>query len=421
MIIRELLKPAKKNLVLVLVFAASLGVVQMQAVWLFQKFETTSGRITHIIQSLSLPAAKTANLLTTLFVIILCSVVYGFERNPPRWRPISDRPGAMETFRSYAVTTCWVLFFGAALIAILGGIQKAIEDPGQFVPGQAFLLILVSIGKVPLVRKIGLRRAVQPIDIVLYTIMFVVTLFNSRFLGAFALLQLAVIYHYRRKEASLGVIVGIGAALVGIFVFFGLYRDYAVVKYTTGGATSLEYVERSVTNGDALDWLYSKDVEGFVGLVGILTYESDQGKLDHDYGMSNLQLFTQLVPANLRTDANLPFKSLSDTFEKSYPYRGTIVPSGLEASYAHFGIFGPLLLAVGLGYLIMLMHRLLLETQEASVPASLVSVHLMSLVREMLWTTSFFILGDLFAVFCYHKIVAFAASQVPTPLEHVEA
>jgi len=85
------------------------------------------------------------------------------------------------------------------------------------------------------------------------------------------------------------------------------------------------------------------------------------------------------------------------------------VPSGLEAAYAHLGAVGVALLGLLLGFLVVYVHRVLIESNEAAVTASFVSVHLLSMVREMMWTAAFFALGEMLVVWCYQKILAMTA------------
>ncbi len=411
MVIRELRKSEAKNLLLILVTTTILALVQMQTLWMFLKFETVSGRITHINQTISLAAAKNANVFVMLFVIAYCAVAYrvdclsNFKRNDVAIE------GPVEAQLTYAAIAVWVLVGGFLLTALAGGIVAAISNPGQSIAGQTFLLILVSIGKVPLARKIALRRAITVPDVVLYGTTFSLLLINSRFLAAYSVVQLALVFHYRRKEASPKIILGLGAALVTIFIVFGLYRETAYARSIAPGFDTTSYIQKSVSSGDAFDWFYAKNVEGFAGLAGIMTFESDTGGINHDYGYSNLQLVNQLIPNNLRTDPDLPFQAFSEELRKAYPYHGSVVPSGLEASYAHFGVVGIIALGLLLGYLVMQIHRLLLAANESAVTASLVSVHVLSLVREMFVTATFFALGEIFIVVCYHKVLECTANQ----------
>jgi hypothetical protein len=415
MIVRELRKPAGKNLLMILVAATMIGLVQIQIVWLFFAFDSVPGRVTHLLQSISLEAAKSANLLATLFVICFCSLTYRLDTTRPTTRNDQIATGRAETTLTYSVAMVWVLGAGAALAALAGGISSALEKPGQAVAGQTLFLILVSLGKIPLARKIALRRSVNALDVILYTAAFSLLLFNSRFLAAYAVLQLAMIFHYRRKEASTGVIVGLGAALMAIFVVFGLYREAAYARIYTPGFSTTEFIESNFTSGEAFNWFYAKNVEGFVGLAGIITYESDKGSLDHDYGVSNLLLLGQLLPNSIRTDPDLPFNDLAEGVRSAYPYNGSVVPSGLEASYAHFGPIGVIGLGFLLGYLVVKIHRILLETSESAVTASLVSVHVLSLIREMIATAVFFALGEIFIVACYHKLLDLTAKPFSIP------
>jgi hypothetical protein len=269
------------------------------------------------------------------------------------------------------------------------------NQPGQAVGGQTMLLIALSVGKLPLLYKLSHRQPVLYIDIALFAITFLLTLFNSRFLASFILIQLLLTYNYAVREVPRKIMLYAALALVLIFIGYGLYRDNAALNTDLNLAERVVLIiDRFSSDENPVNWFYRTNVEGFAGLAGLLTYEEQIGGISHDFGLSNLTLITQLVPNALRNNPDLPFGAFANFFGDLYPYSGSVVPSGIENAYAHFGVIGLWALGVALGYLTRHLHYQLRLPTPHRLLWALLSVQMFNLIRGTFRNALFYGLAD---------------------------
>ncbi|MTJ19188.1 hypothetical protein [Dolichospermum sp. UHCC 0299] len=418
LIIRELVQNRNRNLYVVFTSVTMLTLVQGQAWWLLSQFQNGDSDIVHLYQLLSLESTRLANLYAGLCTISLFITYTWMARHKFKNKGFLNSGVVVFSIKntnslvSYIVIALWVTVFGGILILLLGGLQAAIDNPGNSVGGQTFLLIGVSLGKMPLLYKLSLKQRLNRVDILTFGFTFLLTLINSRFLATFMLVQVLLIFNYCWKQIPRRWIIASGFVFIFIFIIYGLYRDNSAINYNLSLFERLEEISSRLNQQDSpIEWFYRTNVEVFAGLAGILTYENNVGGINSDFGLSNLSLFTQFIPNMIRNDPYL-VGPLTDFLKSLYPYpEGSVVPSGLETFYAHFGVFGLILLGILLGYLSYFLHMKMLYQNDDTLKVSLLSVQLINIVRTMLSNVLFFGLADWTMLFAYRLILNFGKKQ----------
>ena len=417
---KELFRPRGRNLYAILISATMLLLVQGQAWWMLDQFEENSmDHIQHLFQSVSLHGARLANVYTGLTVLCfgLTYAILTVRQYPVIARvSVQMRYGA-NSGMSYVLVTIWTVVAGALLLGSAGGLEAALTKPGQNLSsGVAMWLMMSSLSKLPLLHGVASRQRIRWLDYILFGLTLFLFILNSRFLTTFIILQCALLRNYCWREVPRRVWVGIIFVLVIIVFVFGTYRDF------TGQLDKLDRIdpealqEFMVSRGNIsvlVDWFYQTNVEGFSGLAGLLTYEEEQNGIAHDYGLSNLAVIPQFIPYGLRNDPSLPFGKSQETLRSLYPYNGSVVPSGLENAYAHFGLLGMLGLGVLLGYLAHWLHMQLLNPSADRLKIALVSVHSLELVRGSFYLALFYALSELIMLLVFRLILSVSKALTP--------
>ena len=422
-VVRELIQSRNRNLYAIFISVTILVLVQGQSWWLLSQFEKGSSNIVHLYQFVSLESTRLANLYTGLFTVTLAITYtcYTWISRSKSKKSLLLKPDIVvlkiehnNSTLSDIVILTWVVLFGIILVVLLGGLQEAIDSPGNSVGGQTVLLIAVSLGKIPLLKKLALKQRPKILDILIFGFTFLLTLINSRFLATFMLVQVMLIFNYCWKQIPRRWIISSSFIFIFIFIIYGLYRDNSVTNYGLDLFERLKGVSNRFDVGEsAVDWFYRTNVEGFVGLAGILTYENQVGGINHDFGLSNLTIFVQLIPNAIRNDQYL-VAPLANFLRSLYPYpegKGSVVSPGLETAYAHFGLFGIIFLGFSLGYLAYFLHRMMLEQKQDRLLLGLLSIHSVNIVRTMFSYVLFFGLADWIILLVYRIILNFGKKQ----------
>ncbi|GAC1304802.1 MAG: hypothetical protein NVSMB24_12790 [Mucilaginibacter sp.] len=405
-IVSEILRKKHRNLFAIFVSATLLILVQGQAWWVFKQFESLKvTRLDVVINTFTIDNAHTANCYYTICILCFAFAVILFRRL--RWskfkKQISAVPKAHSSVASYLFVGIWTLMMSALLIAQVGGINSAITKPGQNVGGQTVFLLAIGIAKWPLILKIINRQKINVFDLLLFSIAILITLFNSRFLTAFALLQLFVVINYCRKEISRKVIFMMIVPAIIIFFIFGLYRDFAYRFGTVGASEAASQFTRAGDEFNVLDWFYRDNVEGFTGVAGIINNREQNGDFQYDFGISEFAVFMDYIPNSIRNDPNGSFVGISKYFEKSKPYSGSVVPSGFEQAFGHLGLSGMVIYSLVLGTLIPYFHYNVRQHGLIRIVCLLLSVHLLSGVRASIFgSIMFFGVADLITFGLYN-------------------
>jgi hypothetical protein len=420
--ISEIRRATDRNLIALLVVGALLVLVQGQEWWVLAKLETAS-YVQHLYQLITLDGDRLANLSVTLAVGAF-AVVYLVNRRRPAPEPDgrSKAPAAATERVPYVLLSCWTLAAAALLLASSGGLAELVGAPNRIEAGQAGELMGLGVAKLPLLDAVACGRRPRPYALVLFGLVIALTLLKSRFLAIFVLLQLAVIWNYRRAELSRRWLAPLAATGALMLVGFGLYRD--LVSYFPAGtpldSLTIQRFSAERTAGGLADWFYGLNVEGFAGFAGIVTYTLLNGTIAHDYGLSTLRFVTQLLPNSWRTDPGLPFMGISQTLEHAYPYHGSVVSPGFELAFGHFGLIGVVALGGVLGYLCRRFHGSLQTGHGDRLLAGLLSVQPLQIVRGTFVTVLVFGLGDIVGLRLYRAMAeieagATAPRSLPAP------
>src|SRR5437764_4941756 len=90
----------------------------------------------------------------------------------------------------------------ALLLTTLGGASEVVGQIGHIVGGQAAALMALAVGKLPLLDAVAARRRPGPFHLALFAVVLLVTMLSSRFLALFMLLQVGMVWNYRRAETG---------------------------------------------------------------------------------------------------------------------------------------------------------------------------------------------------------------------------
>lgn len=417
--VRELLKRKNRNIFAILIPVTMLVLVQGQAWWMFHQFEQSGvADLTHLYQNISILGARLANAYLGVWVLGFCGGYFFFI---PRsvWHKKNGFYCSLRVHQKppsivYFLVGVFILVAGGLFVYMAGGLLAILNKPGFGVAGATSLAIFVGLGKLPLLQKMAWRQRLNGWDRVLFLLSLAFILFNSRFLTAFIFLQVIILFNYCYHAISRRTWVWVAVALIGIFILFGLYRDYG---WRVEGQMSREGIQEyfaSYTDNTPLQWFYSKNVEGFSGLAGLVTYEQDQGGIVHDWGLSNLSIFTQLLPNHIRNDLTLPFAGWANYLRSLYPFNGSVVPSGVQDAYAHAGILGLMLFGILLGWLTRWLHAHMLNPGSDRLKIGLLSVYALHLIRGNFVMVMFFALFEL-ALLWFYRIILSTVNKLFMP------
>jgi oligosaccharide repeat unit polymerase len=312
-----------------------------------------------------------------------------------------------------------VLVFGWMVISTVGGVEAAITRPGMsMVHGVVMYMIFTSLGKIPSLHNIALDKKNNWLAGSLFLFVTLIFLFNSRFLTVFVLLQMIILFHYCRREISKTILLSSAAICFLIIIVFGLYRDLGSSVNISEVDNIYSALSAHVDQRNIWDWFYGINIEGFTGLAGLLTFEAGRGGISHDLGISNISVIFQFIPSSLRFSETLPFNDMREFFGSMYPGTGSIVSSGMENSYAHFGLLGVIGLGILLGYLMQWLHVQMLNQKTNRLLIALISVHALQLIRGSFYNALFFGLSEVIVLFIfillqrYFNMAEFAARAV---------
>ncbi|MEO6454286.1 MAG: hypothetical protein ABIN97_09450 [Ginsengibacter sp.] len=408
-IIREILLKSDRNLFAILVPATILILVQGQAWWILGQFETMDvAKIDVVNNSFSLDMARKANLYYGICTIFYVSTFQLFRKI--RWFDKShntfQHPNHGTSILSYLFIAVWTLIIASLLFSKAGGLDTALTKPGQLIEGQTVFILALGIAKLPLIVKLNSGSKIVILDFLFFGAALVITLFNSRFLTAFALLQLLIVINYRRKEISRRTIFMLIVPAIVVFFVFGIYRDFAYRFGTVGIKEAINtFIDPSI-EFNILDWFYRNNIEGFSGLAGILYFQKENLNFQYDFGLSELGNIFNYIPNSIRNDPNLLFAENVSVLKESFPYKGSVVPGGFELAYGHFGLPGMILYSFILGILTPFLHSQLRKKNPGDLPILLVSVQLLNGIRLSLFgAIIFFGLADVITLWMYRLLL----------------
>ena len=114
----------------------------------------------------------------------------------------------------------------------------------------------------------------------------------------------------------------------------------------------------------------------------------------------------------MRAHPALPFATIADQLATLYPYRGSVVNSGLQDAYAHFGVPGVIGLGGALGMTAHVLHTAMSDPSRDRLLLGLLSVHTLQLVRGSFFNALFFGISEVLVLKGLPLLVRWAGSAV---------
>jgi len=408
-IVREYLRPYQRNLFVLLIAGTFFILVSGQAWWMLDRLcSNDMAGMTHLYQYVSISGARTANFYVGLAVLAFAFSYFIKDRRRSYIANVSPDiiKHSIINKKTYIYIYVCVIVVAILLTESAGGFYTSITNPGlNFSYGVTMFLILLSIGKFPILQKIAYKQQINLADASLFVLVFFFTLINARMNAIFIFLQLIILVNYCGREFSRRSLLMAPLFVFTIFIVFGLYREFSsrggFVAAELDSSFFVDYLDISMV----IEWFYALNVEGFAGLAGLLTHEEYTARgIDHDFGISNFVFITQFIPGVLRTDQSLPFYHFSEFLRSIYPYKdGSVISPGIEIAYSNYGILGVILLGGLLGFLSQFLHMTMIKRKRRFIYA-LVSVQSLNLIRGPFSNAIFFALSEI-VMFLVYKLL----------------
>jgi len=392
---RELSRCGAKNVIAILLFTAHLVLVEGQAIYVLSDLAATGEPVFYADNVIRLQSFTLANITLTASVVVICISYYLAGRRSPLAR--TSRWGEpRETLFSYIVVIGLALTAGCLLIQKLGGFGRFYYSMGVMIGGQVFLMTLLSIGKLPLFHKMVSRRSANPVDWLLFSIVALLIMWNSRGTAVFIILQYSILNYFSQgpNRNLAKVLLKAGVVVCLVVMVYGGIRDFVTPRGTFDGLAEYYFVASGADRPKVLamgDLFYRFMISTFTGLAGILNTYVESGA-DHDFGITNLFLFTHLIPHSLR------IAMLQDVEDWLVSFRlisGSVVLGGYESWFVHLGFPGILIFSIALGTLPRWLHNRLVSDRADRLRYGLLSVYVLNLLLAPLWTVTLWILADL--------------------------
>jgi hypothetical protein len=250
-------------------------------------------------------------------------------------------------FNIYYNVLNWVFFFIIVYLVIkLVGFSNIIEDSRPGAPGNTFLLILLSICNYPLYFKVSKKSKIKLNELLLFTLTIIFTFFFSRLIASFHLLILFfLIINSILKYEYIKILKFKFRFIVSLFIFFilfitiGIIRDlqnFAILKSMKFTDSTIYLFNHKELLLEVVNRIYKVGIEGVSGLSGALTQFLDTYTIKLDFGISAIGGFFNLIPSFFRSYLG----DIIGIITSFYWYNGSIVGSGLEATFVHFSFIG---------------------------------------------------------------------------------
>jgi hypothetical protein len=364
------------------VIASYIILVQFQSLWLHYEFgDDVFSIITIVGNKFSYDSYFKTNILFFFAVVLFALTVVSVDKFRLFENYLNSRYKYFIPFFAYLFVVCWFFVFSALLINKIGGIEDAVNNPGQMIEGQTVFILMLSLAKWPLLFKLNFNYKIKFIDFILFFSYFVLILFNSRFLASFSVVQLILVYHYRVKPIKIKYLVFVAIPFFFIFIVFGIYRDFSYRFETVGILEAISQYDNVKDDFSITHWFFTGNVEAFTGTAGIIHLSDNSINFKIDYGLSELSNLFNFIPNKLRNSPNSLIKELNASISSVYPYKGgSVVPSGLETSFGHLSYLGFFLYNILISILPVYFHKGIIANK-SNFFLLFLSVHLLNSVR----------------------------------------
>lgn len=305
------------------------------------------------------------HLISSIYLVYCMFIFYIYEylykkRNAQRellnlkklnFKKLSER-NIKFSWIYYAVN--WGMFFLFSLsMVLLVGLNDIVDSSRPSASGSTFFLIGLSLCVYPFIIKIISNAALTWKETTLFIITFLFTLLFSRMVAIFHLMLVLVTGYYsgyNRYRVPLKkykkYFLFIPLILIVFFFGYGTWRHLKNFEAAQGLSIGdlISYAQQHPENTlFSIDVNYKLGIEGISGLSGIMTQFVEKPVVKLDWGLSALNGFIVLIPSFIRG----PFLNILDG---AYWYNGSIVGSGIEASFVHFSFLGLLVYPIFLGW-----------------------------------------------------------------------
>ena len=370
------------NFLLIFVVVSYIILVQFQSLWLHYEFDgDIHSNITIVGNKFSYDSYFKTNILFFFAVVVFSLTVILTDKLRLYKNCFHLCNNYIIPFFAYFFVICWFLLFSVLLINKIGGIETAVNNPGQMIEGQTVFILMLSLAKWPLLLKLNFKSKLNIFDFTLFFSYFTLVLFNSRFLASFAIVQLVLVYHYRVQPIKIKNLVFVAIPFFFIFIVFGVYRDFSYRFETVGFLEASTQYDIVKDDFSITDWFFTGNVEAFTGTAGIIHFSDNNINFKIDYGLSEFSNLLNFIPNKLRNSPNSLIKELNTFFTSAYPYKGgSVVPSGLETSFGHLSYFGFFLYNILIAFLPVFFHKGIIA-KKSKLLLLILSVHLLNSVR----------------------------------------
>ncbi|MDB5002308.1 MAG: Membrane protein [Mucilaginibacter sp.] len=293
------------------------------------------------------------HLISSFFIFYCMVIFYLFEYLYKKRRPSKNifnssfKKNKQVNYSIPYYVVNWIVFFlmSFSMVALIG-FNEIIDEGRPGGSGSTFLLIVLSLCIYPFIIKIINNSSINYKETTLFIGTFFITVLFSRMIAIFHLMMVVVagyysVYNKYRTPLSKykKYFITVPIILVIFFFGFGTYRNLKNFNDASGLSFNelLGYIKEHPENTlFSIDVNYKLGIEGISGLSGLMTQFCENPFIKIDGGLSIFSAFITLIPSFFR-GVLLP---LQEFLLSLYWYKGSIVSSGIEASYVHFSFLG---------------------------------------------------------------------------------
>jgi hypothetical protein len=417
LIVKELGRSASRNLVSLMLFLGLLVIVTGQQWYILNMFE--GYREVYVFENrITREGFHLASLWVTATVVVV-ACCHTFASPAPLRLPRPLARGWPDTIDSWAFAAALAAFGFVLLCIAHRGIRSQLTELGSNTGGIALALSVVGFAKYPYLHRVAFSRKPMRRELLLLIGACLLMVINSRGFALTVILQLFVICAYKGRGGASGFIAR--CAIVGfmIVVVYGSLRDFVHWRYASGAVALNEVYEIGPMREFFVDrhfdfvWLfYEHSVGVFSGFAGILSYDLSHG-VQHDWGLSTLVLLPHLTPYGVRTGV---LRGLDEWLSAAYPYRGSVVPGGFEASFAHFGFAGIVVYSLMLGLAPTVVEMRFLRPDRDQLKWGLLAPYIFTFVMCDVSMAAFFVIVELASLSIFRLVLASTAYKMASNL-----
>lgn len=342
----------RNNVIAVLYWAAFIFLVVGQALHVSICIEY-SMLSNYLGNNITVQGHGVASLLLLCIVLLIAYFECARSLATPRhvWTPAReprDFHSEAPSLVYYGLNIGGLLAVSVLLIFAVGGPREWIRQGRPSGSGATAFIMSLGFFTVPLLSKYAFNLRPALIDYLLFAGAVMMKLSVSRLLAMYDIVLFFLIYVYSRsligetrvlQRYKFGLVLFFVSVSV-IYFGFGSYRHIVPMIQSNNPVRVFYYmVENPSSSLFSLDLNYRVGIEGYSGFAAIISDYLERGELRADFGLSNLNVFFQLAPAQIRQI----FGDLPEDLYSYYWWQGSNVGGALEGFLVHFSFTGVLL------------------------------------------------------------------------------